>query len=139
MKSGDPFAPFFGALQQLNDLLFSGGPEAMANYYRRNLDAIEQSNRVIMDGALDASRRQAEILSRTMEDIATAARAMTTAQNPGNAANIQADLVRNAISTAIDRMNEINQSLTKANAEALEVLRDRLLASLEEALRPPKA
>lgn len=136
MQSGDPFAPFFGALQQFNDLLFSGGPEAMAQYYRRNLEAIEQANRVIMDGALDASRRQAEILSRTMEDIANAARTM--AGSPGDAAQIQADLVRNAVTAAIDRMREINDGLTKANAEALEVLRTRLLASLEEAMQPPK-
>lgn len=132
MKSGDPFAPFFGALQSFNDLVFRGGAPELAETYRRNLDAIEHANRVIMDGALEASRRQGEIMRHTMEDIAKAAQAVATASSPMEAGAAQSELMRSAIAASIHRMQEVNQGMARANAEALELLRDRLMASLKE-------
>ncbi len=134
MQSGDPFAPFFAALQQFNELVFRGGNDAVAQAYRRNLDAIEHANRVIMDGTLDASRRQAEILRKTMEDIAQAAQTVLAAKSPGDAAQAQVRYVEDAVGAAVDRMRELNEAMAKANTEALEVLRDRLIASFEEAV-----
>lgn len=138
MQSGDPFAPFFAALQQFNDLVFRGGGDAMTQAYRRNLDAIEHANRVIMDGALEASRRQAEILRKTMEDIAAVAQAVGKAQSPAEAAQAQVDYVETAVGAAVDRMRDVNEALAKANNEALDVLRTRLIEVFDEAMRATK-
>lgn len=134
MQAGDPFAPFFGALQHFNELLLSDGPAALAENYRRNLESIEQANRIIMDGALEASRRQSEILRRTMDDIAEAARGVTCTGSPTEPSEIQTKLVQQAVTVSIERMREINDTLARANGEALELLRDRLLSSFHDAL-----
>lgn len=132
MQAGDPFAPFFGALQSFNELVFRGGAPEVAETYRRNLDAIEHANRVIMDGALEASRRQAEIMRSTMEDIAKAARAVAGASSPMEAGAVQGELMRSTVAATIQRMQDVNQSMALANTEALELLRERLMESLTE-------
>lgn len=132
MKSGDPFAPFFSALQNFNELVFRGGAPELAETYRRNLEAIEHANRVIMDGALEASRRQGEIMRHTMEDVAKAAQMVATATSPLAAGAAQSELMGAAVATSIQRMQEVNQAMARANTEALELLRERLMASLTE-------
>lgn len=132
MKSGDPFAPFFGALQNFNELVFRGGAPDVVETYRRNLEAIEHANRVIMDGALEASRRQAEIMRGTMDEVAKAAGVVVGAGSPMAAGAAQGEMMRNAVMTTVRRMQEVNETMARANAEALELLRDRLLASILE-------
>lgn len=132
MQSGDPFAPFFGALQNFNELVFRSGAPDLAETFRRNLDAIEHANRLIMDGALEASRRQSEIMRSTMEDIAKAARSVAGSKSPMEAGAVQGEMVRTTVTATIQRMQEVNEAMARANAEALELLRDRLIASIQE-------
>lgn len=135
MQAGDPFAPFFTALRSFNDIAFgSAGAGDVAAAYRRNLDAIEQANRVIMDGAMEASRRQSEVLRIVMSDIAKAAQQITSAPTPIDAAKFQAQFVETAVSGAIDRMRDVNDAFARANADALDVLRQRLIDSIDEAV-----
>lgn len=128
MQAGDPFGPFFGALRNFNEMVFRGTAPDLAETYRRNLEAIENANRVIMDGALEASRRQAEIMRTTMDEVAKAARSVAGAGSPIEAGAAQAEVV----SATIRRMQEVNEAMTRANTEALELLRDRLLAAIRE-------
>lgn len=137
MQAGDPFAPFFSALQNFNELVFRGGAPDVVETYRRNLEAIEHANRVIMDGALEASRRQAEIMRSTMDEVTKAARAVTTAATPVQAGTAQADMMRSAVVTTIQRMQGVNEAMARANAEAMELLRDRLVASIQETYGAP--
>lgn len=136
MQAGDPFAPFFGALQNFNELVFRGGAPDVAETYRRNLEAIEHANRVIMDGALEASRRQAEIMRSTMDEVAKAASAVVGATSPLEAGTAQGEMMRAAVGATVRRMQEVNEAMARANTEALELLRDRLLASIQETYGP---
>ena len=128
MQSGDPFAPFFGALQNFNEMVFRASAPEIADTYKRNLEAIEHANRVIMDGALEASRRQAEIMRTTMDEVTKAA----SASSPLEAGAAQGEMMRSAVGTTVRRMQEVNEAMARANTEALELLRDRLMASIKE-------
>jgi phasin family protein len=134
MQAGDPFAPFFGALRNFNEMMFRNTAPDIAETYRRNLEAIEHANRVIMDGALEASRRQAEIIRLTMDEVAKAARTVSAGSSPMEAGAAQADVV----SATVRRMQEVNEAMTRANTEALELLRDRLLAAIQETYNKAK-
>ncbi len=132
MHSGDPFAPFFGALQNFNEMVFRAGAPEVAENYKRNLEAIEHANRVIMDGALEVSRRQAEIMRTTMDEVTKAASAVVGASSPLEAGAAQGEMMRAAVGTTVRRMQEVNEAMARANTEALELLRDRLMASIKE-------
>lgn len=126
MKYGDPLSPFFETLRNMNEFWFQGGANQMGEVYRRNLDAIEKTNRAIVTGMIEASQRQAQVMQKTMSDLGQAAQGMAGGTDQGGAA----EMMRQAIVNAVERMTEVNRNMAEGNAEALAMLRTRLLDNM---------
>ncbi|MBF0334818.1 MAG: hypothetical protein HQL40_14425 [Alphaproteobacteria bacterium] len=126
MSYGDPLSPFFETLRNMNEFWFRGGANQMGEIYRRNIDAIEKTNRAIVGGMIEASQRQAQVMQKTMADLGQAAQGMAGGADRGAGA----EMMRQAIVNAVERMADVNRNMAEGNAEALEMLRGRLIENM---------
>jgi phasin family protein len=98
----------------------------------RNLAALGESNRAVLEGVKAVGKWQTELLQVTMDQLAaaTAARAKVTSLQQIGAT--EAELAKTALETAIREMQELANIVTEANRHAVEAIAERVPKSLED-------
>ena len=99
---------------------------------RKNIEAVSQVNKLAYDGAQAVMRRQAEILRQTMDEVAQMAKDMTDPGTAQDKAAKQTELAKDAFERMLGNMREMGEMVTKANAEAFDLLNKRFTQSMDE-------
>lgn len=128
-KAAEEFGRMFTALPSAPDM--SGW---MATH-QRNLEALAAANRIAIEGAHAVARRQLEIVQQTIGELTETLKALGTAglSAPHAKAAGQADAVKDAYSRAVAHSRELADLMQRANAEAIDVLHQRVAGALDEA------
>jgi phasin family protein len=137
-KTGNPFLDNdFNELFDVNKFVEQfkvPGMEAqnLMEMQRKNMEAIAQANRVAFEGMQAVAQRQTEIMRQTMEEFTKAVQDMSGSASPEQRLAKQAELTKDAFELAIKNVRELSEMSAKSNTEALELINQRVSASLDE-------
>ncbi len=137
-KTGNPFLDAdmgnimdFGKLAE--QFKFPGvDTTALIESQQRNIEAITKANQVAFAGVQAIMQRQAEILSKTMDETAKAVQVFSKTGKPEDIWAKQADLLKETYEHGLSDLRELTELSTKANSEAAELLTHRVTDGLSE-------
>ena len=99
---------------------------------KKNIEAVTNANRAVVEGLQAVARRQAEILQETMNEASKAIDVLSKAGSPQEIAAKQADLAKSAFERALSNMRELADMVAAANQNATDTINARISASLDE-------
>jgi len=123
MTYNNAFADLFKNTFDLNQLFAT---------QRRNIEALSAANQAVVEGAQAISRRQAEVVRASVEDVLKASKELLTSGTPETNLNKQADYTKTIFENALLNLREITEMATKSGFEAFDVINKRTAESLEE-------
>ena len=106
--------------------------ERMMAAQQRNMEAFAAANKTAAEGMQAVFTRQAEIMKRSMEEATSAMQSMMSAGAPEDQLAKQAELTKDAFESAISNMKELSEMMAKSQAEAVDILNERISEGLEE-------
>ncbi len=105
---------------------------ALIESQQRNIEAITKANQVAFAGVQAIMRRQAEILSKTMDETAKAVQAFSKTGKPEDIWAKQADLLKETYEHGLSDLRELTELGARANTQAADLLSHRVADSLDE-------
>lgn len=105
---------------------------ALMESQRRNFEALVKANQKAAEGYQNLMRRQAEIMTETMEAIQESVTDLMKANDGKDLPKKQAELVEKTIGRALKHMKELAQLTIDANGDAFKVMQDRAKESIAE-------
>lgn len=107
--------------------------DAVTQSQRKNIEALTQANQVALDGTQAWMRRNLELARQTMEDL-QAMLSDVTRPNGSMEDRLakQAEYSRKALENGLENFRNLAEFVTKANAEAMNVLAKRVSEGLDE-------
>ena len=104
---------------------------ALMESQRRNFDALVKANHKAAEGYQNLMRRQAEIMTETMQAIQESVTDLMKANDGKDMPTKQAELVEKTIGHALKHMKELADLAITANGDAFKVMQDRAKESIE--------
>ena len=114
---------------------FSGFPfdfNALLETQRKNVQALTEAQQLALESLQTVAQRQAEILSRFVEDNSVLVQEIMTEGKPEDKVARQADLLRDNYEKSIASWNELADLVRVSNQEAAGIINKRVSASLKE-------
>ncbi len=105
---------------------------ALIESQQRNIEAIAKANQVAFAGVQAIMQRQAEILSKTLDETAKAVQAFSKTGKPEDIWAKQADLFKETYEHGLTDLRELTELSTKANSQAADLLSHRVTDGLNE-------
>src|ERR671922_1992496 len=99
---------------------------------QKNWAALGQANKVWLEGTQKVVRREVEILQSALAEAAEASMDMMKEGDARAAAEKRLDLAKSSFEKALGNIRELSEAASRANQEALDVIHQRALESLEE-------
>ena len=99
---------------------------------QRNIEAITKANQVAFAGVQAIMQRQAEILSKTVDETAKAVQALSKTGKPEDIWAKQANLLKETYEHGLSDLRELTELSAKANSQAAELLSHRVTDGLVE-------
>jgi phasin family protein len=106
--------------------------DALVASQRSNLEALTAANLAAMQGIKAVGEWQVRILQETMQEVTTTIAGRTKVGSPQEMLAAESDLAKRAFETAVSKMQELAEIVSKANKQATDAIVDRVPASLEE-------
>jgi phasin family protein len=106
--------------------------DALVASQRENLEALTAANRAALEGVKAVGEWQAKILQETMKELTTAISGLTKVSSPQQMVTTEADLAKKAFETAVQRMRELADIVTRANQSATDAIIKRVPESLDD-------
>jgi phasin family protein len=99
---------------------------------QKNWAALGQANKVWLEGTQKVVRREVEILQSALAEAAEASMDMMKEGDVRAAAEKRLDLAKSSFEKALGNIKELSEAASRANQEALDVIHQRAIESLEE-------
>ena len=106
--------------------------DKMVTAQRKNVEALTSANQLAAEGFQAIARRQTEIMRQTFEEAGRTMRDLMEHSAPEDRMAKQTELAKSAFEAALANMRELAEMITKANAEAFDVINRRVAESLDE-------
>ena len=106
--------------------------KSLVDSQKKNIEAVTNANRAVVEGLQAVAKRQAEILQETMNEASKAIDILSKAGSPQEVAATQADLAKDAFERALANMRELADMVAAANQNAADTINARISASLDE-------
>jgi len=106
--------------------------ESLVAAQRKNLEAFTQANQLAVEGVQAIARRQVELARQAMDEVSVALRAWTQPAAPEEQVAKNVEMAKHAFEKGVANARELTELVTKANAEAFNVIQKRVAESLEE-------
>ena len=106
--------------------------KSLVDSQKKNIEAVTNANRAVVEGLQAVAKRQAEILQETMNEASKAIDILSKAGSPQEVAATQADLAKDAFERALANMRELADLVAAANQNAADTINARISASLDE-------
>lgn len=103
----------------------------MMDSHQKNLEALQKAAEISTNSAQSAFEAQRAALETTLSDIA---KGVTTAMAGDVSASMaeQIEMAKRSFDTTMGQMHQITEIMQSGNAEAMAVLRDRVVESVQE-------
>jgi phasin family protein len=107
--------------------------EPMMAMQRRNLEAMSAVNQAAYENMQTLARRQMDMMRQGMEDMMGMMSGMMAApSSPQEKVMRQAEASKMAVEKCIANAKDVAETLNKSNAQAMEIVANRLSESMEE-------
>lgn len=127
---------FFQAFK-LPDLFTPGpvsgvDPRELFTIQQRNFEALAKAQAVLLEAGQKAMQRQIEIMQSAMTEATKAGQGIMQDRSAKDGTSKGFDTARKSFEQSIGNLNELSDLASKANTEALEIVRSRALAAFDE-------
>lgn len=100
---------------------------------KKNVEALVNANRTVVEGVQAVMKRQAEIVQEAMAEMTKAAGTLGKAgSSPQDLVAAQVDLVKGGLERTFASLQEISQMVAKSQTDATSQINSRVTASLDE-------
>jgi phasin family protein len=106
--------------------------ETLVASQRKNLEALTQANQLAVEGAQAVARRQVELARQAVDEVSSLVREWTQPGAPEERIAKNAEYAKLAFEKGVANARELAELVTKANAEAFNVLNKRVAEGFEE-------
>lgn len=106
--------------------------DAILDYHRKNLEALEASAKAASAGATGVFERQREMLAEALRNWTDIAQSAKASGNPQEFAARQADFARQSFETAVKNATEMAGLVSRSGTETLDILRKRIVEAMDE-------
>jgi phasin family protein len=129
--AAEMFNPLKAMADRLQDLDLTGGAGKVLENSRKDLQALMQANEKSFQGLQTVVQRQTEMIKQAIGEWQTAAKDMPGKDAKENLAKLDA-LGRQSFQRAVDDIQELAGLAAKSQADAFEVVRQRIQANVDE-------
>jgi phasin family protein len=105
---------------------------ALMESQKKNFEALVKANQKAAEGYQNMMRRQAEIMTETMQAIQESVTDLMQANDGRDLPKRQAELVEKTVGRALKHMKELAELAINANGDAFKVMQDRAKESISE-------
>ena len=116
---------------RLQDLNLTGGASKLLESGQKDLQALMQANQKSYQGLQTVVQRQTEMIKSAIAEWQTAAKEMPGKDAKANLAKLD-ELGRQSFQRAIDDIKELANLAAKSQADAFELVRQRIQANVDE-------
>jgi phasin family protein len=117
--------------------------ESLIASQRKNLEALQRANQLAIEGIQQVAQRQAEAMRSFATEFADMAKSVASTEGgPTEKAARSTDLVKASFEKTLAHMRELSETITKSNAQAAEVISNRVsegLSELKDAINKSKS
>ena len=106
--------------------------EGVFAYQRKNFEAFQSANQLAFDGVKAVAQRQAELAREAVEEFSKLAKELSAPASVEEKMVKQAEIAKSAFEQALSTMREMNDTLVKSNAQAIDVVSKRVADSFDE-------
>jgi phasin family protein len=99
---------------------------------RKNFEAFQSANQLAFDGVKAVAQRQAELAREAVEEFSKLAKELSAPASVEEKMVKQAEIAKSAFEQALSTMREMNDTLVKSNAQAIDVVSKRVADSFDE-------
>ena len=129
--AADMLNPLKGMADRLQSLNLTGGAGKLLESGRKDLAALMQANEKSYQGLQTVVQRQTEMIKSAIAEWQTAAKEMPGKDPKENLAKLD-ELGRQSFQRAIDDIKELANLAAKSQADAFDVVRQRIQANVDE-------
>lgn len=127
----DPLKNLKAMTDRLQDLNLTGGASKLLESGQKDLQALMQANQKSYQGLQTVVQRQTEMIKSAIAEWQTAAKEMPGKDAKANLAKLD-ELGRQSFQRAIDDIKELANLAAKSQADAFELVRQRIQANVDE-------
>lgn len=126
--------PFLEMFTDFGKSMNLSGPDIndVIDYHRKNLQALQAATQSGSSTAQALLSKQREMLEQTLAEISEAVQAAAKGGDAAGIASNQMELARKAFEATLQNTREMAEIVQKGNTDTLQVLKDRLMESIEE-------
>ncbi|HZT50922.1 MAG TPA: phasin family protein [Stellaceae bacterium] len=106
--------------------------EGLISTQRKNIEALTQANQLAVEGVQAVTRRQVEIAREAFDEAQAVLREFTQPTAPEDRIAKNAELAKQAFEKGVANAKELGELVSKAHAEAFDVIAKRVTASFDE-------
>ncbi len=106
--------------------------QAVMQSQQKNISALTEANQKLIEGAQAVMKQQADILQKSMTELAAASQDMMSESDPTAGAQKRFDLATSSFEAAVANMKEMADMAGKSNSEALAIISNRANEALDE-------
>ena len=99
---------------------------------RKNFEAFQSANQLAFEGVKAVAQRQAELAREAVEQFSSLAKELSAPASVEEKMVKQAEVAKSAFEQALSTMREMNDTLTKSNTQAINVVSKRVADSFDE-------
>ena len=106
--------------------------KALIETQRKNVQALTDANRAILESTQSLFQRQAEMLQQVLEEAPEAVKSLSSSKGPQEAADKQIKMIEDSVSKALANFSEIVEMVRKSQDDTRQQVTSRFNESLEE-------
>lgn len=126
--------PFLDMFQDFGKSMSIPGPDMndIMEYHRKNLQALQATTQVGTSSAQALLAKQNEALKDTLAEIAETVQSASLGGDPSQAMGVPMELAKKTFDATVKNTTEMAEIVRQGNAEAFQVIKDRVMESVEE-------
>lgn len=132
--ANDSKNPFMDMFQDFGKNMSIPGPDMndMMELHRKNIQALQAAVQVGTSSTQTMMEKQREALEKTLADISDSVQGMTSGGDPAAMMTTPVDLAKRTFETTVQTTTEMAEIMRKGNTDTFEVIKDRVMESVEE-------
>jgi phasin family protein len=133
MADKDAF-PLLDMFQSFGKSLSLPGPDVtdVLTYHRKNLQALQAATQIGSQSAQAVMSKQREILEQSLAEIVDTVQSATQDGAAKDMTGMPMDLARKTFDATVKNAGEMAEIVRQGNMDAFEVLKDRVIESMED-------
>ena len=126
--------PFMDMFQNFGQSMSIPGPDMndMMEYHRKNLQALQTAMQMSTNSAQILMGKQREALEKTLADISESVQSASSGADPSAAMASSVEIAKKTFDTTVQTTTDMAEILRQGGTDTYEVIKDRVMESVEE-------